>query len=119
MILELPMPPSANRYWRFVTNRGAIASKEARDYKLRVRALYSPRILAGRVAVRLDVYLCRGDLDNRIKCVLDALKGVAYLDDRQVASLQAEEYEASSKTQRVLVRVVPHIAVPPMDRGVA
>ena len=82
MNLELPLPPSANVYWRFSRKVGRpYLSSAARAYRKQVLRLYSPRPLTGRVAVRLDVYLCRGDLDNRIKVTLDALKGLAYLDD--------------------------------------
>lgn len=114
-MLELPMPPSANRYWRFVPRRGAVPSKEAKAFKTAVQRLYAPRPLTGRVAVRLDVYLCRGDLDNRIKATLDALKGIAFIDDRQVASLRVEEFEASSKTQRVHARITPFLRAVPME----
>lgn len=114
MIIEIPLPPSANVYWRW-SKRGPHRSKAAREYVKKVRHLYAPQPMTGRVAVRLDVFLCRGDLDNRIKVTLDALKGVTYIDDRQVGSLHVEEYEASSKTTRVVVRVLPWSRTPPME----
>lgn len=47
------------------------------------------------VAVTLKIYrpLAAGDLDNRIKCVLDALNGTAYQDDRQVAEIHAYRFD--------------------------
>lgn len=114
MILELPMPPSANRYWR-VFRGHTTRSPEARAYIAKVKRLYTPQPFTGPVAVRLDVHLCRGDLDNRIKVVLDALKGLAYVDDKQVRSLRAEKFEASTKTERVLVRVMPWVPVSSLE----
>ena len=45
----------------------------------------------GPVGVSAIVYFPnrRGDLDNRLKPVLDALQGVAYSDDRQIVAINA------------------------------
>ncbi len=98
MNITLPYPPSANRYWR--TDRGGRphVSDEARAYKAAVGLLCrSLRLqpVAGEVDVRLDVYrpARRGDLDNSIKVLLDALKGHAYADDQQVVSINARRHE--------------------------
>lgn len=114
MLLELPMCPSGNRYWRVFHGR-AVKSPEARAYIARIKHLYRPAMLLGRVAVRLDLHLCRGDVDNRAKVALDALKGIAYRDDRQVRSLQLEGFSATAKTERLLVRVTPWVSVRAMD----
>ena len=47
--------------------------------------------LEGPVSVKALVYFpsLRGDLDNRLKVLLDALEGIAYADDRQVYELYA------------------------------
>lgn len=111
------MCPSGNRYWRVFRGR-AVKSPEARAYIARVMRLYRTTPLAGRVAVRLDLYLCRGDIDNRAKVALDALKGIAFVDDRQVRSLQVEGYEANSKTERIVVLVTQHQPVPSIETNV-
>lgn len=36
-----------------------------------------------------DIYPQRGDLDNRVKAIEDALNGVYYVDDKQIVKLQA------------------------------
>lgn len=41
------------------------------------------------LVVRVYRAAMRGDLDNFVKCVSDALNGVAYPDDRHVTSMQA------------------------------
>jgi Holliday junction resolvase RusA-like endonuclease len=112
------MCPSANRYWRTYRGRKPTRSPEARAYLAQVRRLYRPTMFLERVAVRLDLHLCRGDIDNRAKVALDALKGIAYRDDKQVRSLQIEGYEASSRTEHILVRITPWVPVPPMELGV-
>jgi Holliday junction resolvase RusA-like endonuclease len=47
--------------------------------------------LSGDVALSIIWYrgAKRGDLDNRLKVVLDSLSGVAYVDDRQIVQLTA------------------------------
>lgn len=101
-VLRLPYPVSANRYWR--TFRGLTArSKEANEYKRTAAhsALVAGwRVLDGPVHVAITLHpkrtkagkasATRMDLDNCIKVTLDALNGVAYLDDRQVIRLVAE-----------------------------
>lgn len=101
MIIELtlPYPPSANRYWRSVRGR-VLVSAEARAYKERVRAYFSrARPLTGPVGIDLRIFRPRkiGDLDNAIKVLLDALRGMAYLDDRQVVVIHAWRYDDAKR----------------------
>lgn len=93
--ITLPFPPSANRYWRVFGSR-VVKSPEARRYIANVRASYAVVPMDGPVEVRLEVYrpARRGDLDNRLKVLLDALSGVAYLDDSQVRRIVATQHEA-------------------------
>ena len=95
--LTLPWPPSSNRLWR--NCRGVmVKSDEARAYQLeiamraRVKGL-RPR--DGEVKVTLDFYRPRksGDLDNRIKVVLDGLQGTAFKDDSQVVEILARRHD--------------------------
>jgi len=88
--MTVPEPPSANRYWRVYRNR-VVKSAEARAYRQAVRMLakHSPRV--GPVAVTVTWYrgAKRGDLDNRLKVVLDAMEGVLYENDNQIVELHA------------------------------
>ena len=93
MTLTLPLPPSANVYWRMWRNR-MVVSTEAKNYKIAAgwqakAAGVEP--LRGPVAVTMHVYRARkaGDLDNKIKCLFDALNGIAWEDDSQVVELHA------------------------------
>ncbi len=56
----------------------------------------------------IDVYRRRrtGDIDNRIKTVLDGLNGSAFVDDGQIAWLLVRRFE-DARAPRVVVRVWP------------
>ena len=88
---ELPYPPSANRYWRNFRGR-MVRSAEARAYIASVHKLLGHlRPTKDDVAVELEVIrpARRGDLDNRVKIVLDALAGPLYENDAQVVEIHA------------------------------
>jgi Holliday junction resolvase RusA-like endonuclease len=65
-IFTLPVPPSANRYWRVWNNR-IVVTDEARAYKDEIALLLRACIpLEGDVSVNFTVFRPRmkGDLDN-------------------------------------------------------
>jgi len=89
--IVLPLPPSANVYWRY-TSTGVYVSEAAENYKatVKLRALLQRMApFAGEVAMYVHVYRQRkaGDLDNFAKVLGDSLNGVAYHDDSQVVEL--------------------------------
>lgn len=95
MILTLPWPPSANRYWRVYRGR-AVKSQEARDYQAFVRADNRGLVLlSGPVCITAHLYrpTRRGDLDNSLKILVDSLQGVAYTNDNQIVELHAYRHE--------------------------
>lgn len=76
-----------------------VVSAEARAYRLAVSAealaaLAAP--LRGAVRLTADVYVetRRRDLDNCIKVLCDALQGVAFEDDNQIAEIHARRFVA-------------------------
>ena len=100
--LSLPYPPSTNRLTRY-GNGKAYASPQAQAWKQQaawVAKAAGVRVTALPVAVAILLHpkankdgsasKRRIDLDNAIKATLDALNGVAWLDDRQVIRLAAE-----------------------------
>lgn len=97
MKLTLPLPPSANRYWRHVGKK-VLLSEEARAY--RDRCAFAAAVqwkgppLAGRVRVHADVYMpnLRGDLANREKQLLDAIQRTVLVDDSQVWDIRLVRY---------------------------
>ena len=96
-MIKLPYPPSYNRYWRNGTNGGYI-SAEGRSYKQQAQtALLREKrnVLEGDVRIFLKFYRPRksGDLDNRIKQVLDSLQGICYTNDSQIVEIHAFRFE--------------------------
>lgn len=95
--ITLPLGPSSNRYWRHSDGRTYV-SEEASAYRTEAGWLAKAagvECTDQAVAVRLDIYRARksGDLDNFLKVVLDALRGVAYTDDRQVVKIEARRFD--------------------------
>nr|WP_253260893.1 RusA family crossover junction endodeoxyribonuclease [Rhodanobacter glycinis] len=135
--LVLPPPISANRYWRSFVPRGGsraitCVSDEARAYKrdaLKLALAAGVRSpIRGRVALDVQLYPARPldwakrsrkdpdgwadsvrciDLDNVLKVLLDALKGVAFGDDSWVRSLHAQRMEPDEHGARVVVTISP------------
>jgi crossover junction endodeoxyribonuclease RusA len=84
--VQLPVAPSANRYWRVWRNR-AVRTKDAENYRSAVAAIIGRQsVYTGPVAVTMHWYreARRGDLNNRTKILLDALEGCVYENDRQI-----------------------------------
>lgn len=98
MNLTLPLPPSANAYWRAIPSGKfcrILTSEVGREYKENAELLLKAQcreIMEGPIGVVLTVYFPnkRGDLDNRIKPTLDALQGVAIWDDKQIVDIHAK-----------------------------
>jgi Holliday junction resolvase RusA-like endonuclease len=99
--LTLPYPPSANRYWRVFRNR-VVVSGEATRYKKDAAAAASMQgidePLTGDLSLAIKVYrpLKSGDLDNRLKVVLDSLQGIAYKNDSQIVEIRATRFDDKS-----------------------
>lgn len=132
--LRLPIPPSANRYWRTYMPKGFKApvttlSAEAKAYKQEVgwlakaAGIHTP--IAGRVSVSFDYYPKRPqdwqkraridpqgwddgvsalDIDNIFKGLLDALKDVVFEDDKWVREIHAKRMEPDGEA-RVIVTI--------------
>ena len=136
IVLTLPYPVSANRYWRAVSMPGRnmmVPTKEAKAFKAQVAAIAHQRgirtPLQGRIEVAVQLYPHRPldfakrmrtqgstwddsvqclDLDNANKVLLDSLKGVVIQDDRWVRKLTSERMEPDGEARVVLyVRPMP------------
>jgi crossover junction endodeoxyribonuclease RusA len=120
MKLQLPYPPSSNRYWRNWRGRMVI-STAARAYKRNVKLIHiKQKPFESDVRVLVSVYRPRrmGDLDNSLKVLLDALKGIAFVDDKQVASLHAFRFDDKKRPRvEVLVEAMVPGRERPVDHG--
>lgn len=109
LLLTLPVPPSANTYWRHVGHR-VLLSADARAYRHTVAQsclIQRVRPLTGDITVSIVWYRARksGDPDNRIKQLLDALRGHAYGDDAQVADCRIRRLDTEPRNARVAVAI--------------
>lgn len=111
--LELTMPPSSNRYWRIGSHGKLYRSDLAVDYISDCVTLARMQNfggeIEGNVAVSMKFFRARksGDLDNRLKILLDALQGIAYANDSQVTELHAYRFD-DPKNPRVEVEIAPN-----------
>lgn len=116
--IRLPFPPSLNRLWRAVPNRGIILSKVGRDYRRDVHvALHAQSsdlpvvTLTGRLAVRIEGYAPdrrKRDIDNWTKAILDSIEatGSIFLDDGQFDRLEVIRREVNPRDGFVMVTIV-------------
>lgn len=114
--LTLPYPPSTNRYYRNVGGH-MVLSAEGRAYK---KAVADAALVAGvrtpfdgSVGVAVSVYRPQksGDLDGRLKGLLDSLQGALYLNDSQVVEIHAYRYDDRANPRAVVcVTAVPRPA---------
>jgi crossover junction endodeoxyribonuclease RusA len=113
--VNLPYPVSANRYWRSYAVKGramVVVSEEARSYRTQcgwIAKAAGLRIpLQGEIELTITLVpanrVCM-DLDNALKVVIDAMKGVAYEDDSQVRKITAERKPPDGQGARVELTV--------------
>jgi crossover junction endodeoxyribonuclease RusA len=130
--LTFPPAISANRYWRSFVPRGhtraiVVVSDEAKAFKSQVRWIAKQAGIrtpfSGRVQVDCQLYPAMPkdaasrmrkhgdgwdddvrsiDLDNALKVTIDALKGIAYEDDKQVWRINAERMEPTGDARMVV-----------------
>jgi Holliday junction resolvase RusA-like endonuclease len=79
------------------------------EYQLEARAQWRGKPLTGDIEVSITLYFGtkrRADLDNFNKLSLDALTGIAYEDDSQIAKLTIER-AYDKKKPRIAVTIEP------------
>jgi crossover junction endodeoxyribonuclease RusA len=102
MKFTVPYPPSVNRYWGKMRSGRVYLTKEAKDFKDKVKHKYRSakydNPTKALVSVKCMIYRPRkiGDIDNIMKALLDSLKGIAYEDDKQIVVLHAERFDDKS-----------------------
>tara|TARA_Y100000034_G_C6527503_1_gene227226 strand:+ start:89 stop:463 length:375 start_codon:yes stop_codon:yes gene_type:complete len=103
--LELPMPPSANNYWRYVNGK-VLKSKQARDYIKTIGDLWmvykaQKKAKAFGKDQRLQIYIqvfppnrIRRDLDNLLKVLMDSLENAGlFTNDEQIDDIRIMRME--------------------------
>lgn len=110
--LTLPYPVSVNIYWKsriaYKNGKAFIVhyvSTEGKAYKEFVKAKYGAiKPCDFHVAISMILHpkqnkdgsasLSCQDLDNGLKCILDSLEGIVYLDDKQIRRYDEMDYGA-------------------------
>lgn len=133
ILLTLPYPVSANRYWKAITIPGRTMmapSKEAKAYKAEVQRIALAAGLAKpltcRVELSLRLYPARPqdwarrqkrdpatwdddvrciDLGNAEKVLSDALQGIVYDDDKRIWRQFKERMEPDAGGARVVLAI--------------
>jgi crossover junction endodeoxyribonuclease RusA len=108
--VTLPYPPGTNHLYRTWQGR-MLLSQVGREYKRTCQLLFweaGVRPFRGPVGLEVTVYRPRkaGDLDGRLKALLDAMNGNVWIDDAQVVELHAYRKD-DRKNPRAEVRVWP------------
>jgi len=123
ILLDLPIPPSMNDYWRPGPNRSRTAAEGSRvmyvtskgkKYRKEVTAEWiaqrNRRPLSGPLFLRGWIWFERrgSDVDNRIKPLLDALEEAGcFENDRQISAVFFRRMDATMKPGSVIVHVEP------------
>ncbi len=93
--LTLPWPPSANHYWRFTRGGQKYLTAKAKQFRADVQQIVfnnqADHKIAGDIGLYIDAHFPdkrRRDLDNTLKCTLDALQHAGvFCDDSQVTEI--------------------------------
>jgi hypothetical protein len=107
--VEVPLPPSVNMAWQNVPGKGRVRSPEYRRWhKLAYDELMlqKPGRVVGKFAALISIGRVnrRCDIDNRIKPILDLLKGDVIEDDSMCERVSAG-WSDSIESGRVVVEI--------------
>lgn len=101
--------PSVNRYWRHTRQGRHYISQEGRAFKEKLAWIAASKKIkptSKLFKLELEWYCSKkcngGDLDNRLKVVLDALEGVVYPDDKFVVEINAKKIMDSGADRGVI-----------------
>ena len=94
----LPYPPSTNTLYANRRSGGRIKTREGHVYKEAVGLLLRRErvpLLTGPVSLVIRLYRPqkRGDLDGHLKAIIDAMSGIAFVDDEQVERIDARRFD--------------------------
>ena len=117
LTLELPWPPSVNRYWRHAARGGhavTYVSRDGLDYKAAVAEAVREQATghtpySGQVAVRVVLYPPSRrdyDADNRLKGLFDALtQAGVWIDDKLAREIHVAKEAPCPPKGRAVVTI--------------
>jgi len=105
----IPVTGSGNRMWRKGKGRTYKHAEHAGNCEQAALRFRRVAPLVGDVAVVICWYRAArvGDIDNRTKTTLDVLKGIAFVDDKQVSELRVVRVDDEREPARLVVDVWP------------
>lgn len=103
---------------RCISKKAKSASKYSQKIRAEAKKSISEPFLE-KISVVIDLFLRgssnRPDIDNATKVILDALKGVAYQDDKEVIKLEVAVHNVDNKMKFV---EQPLFLVDPLMKGI-
>jgi hypothetical protein len=107
--LTVPVPPSANEWHRHVGGRVLLSSVARKYLKALPALLPDVQPIDGPLKVEIRWFRARkaGDVDKRGAILLDALQGIAYGNDSQIADYRIVRDDSQPKAARMVVTITP------------
>lgn len=113
VILTLPAPPSANVYYRrhgLVVHRSKAAAEYVKMVAIAAHSIRQngePAFPKGDVSIIVTWHRAekRGDLPNRTKILYDALEGIMYADDKQIAEEHTKRCDSHARVPKGCVEI--------------
>lgn len=108
--ITLPVPPSVNAMYRHVghtvykTDTAKVWEKDARTL-LSTQWKEKPKLGAVTLVIDLCLKTIAGDIDNRLKALLDVMQGKVYENDKQIIHLTIRKLK-DAKNPRVIIQVI-------------
>lgn len=105
--LVLDYPPGINSYWTMARGH-IIVSSAGKAYRRLVAYTIHCDLYTGPLAVSINLYRPRktGDIDGPLKCLLDAMQDVVYINDSQITQLHVWRHD-DKKNPRAEVTITP------------
>ena len=109
---KVPPPPSVNSAFRNVAGKGRVKTREYQAWRNNAVALLLGTVktrVAGSFSVTIDLpWNMRGDIDNRVKGIVDALVASGKVDD--------DRFMDALHVYRTAIPPHAHVEVSPMTR---
>lgn len=118
LILELKeVPPSTNNVWKYMVRGHRVmkyTSAEGKKFKELVRSSVPHIHMPFEGRIKADISLTfptrrKCDIDNFNKVLLDALNGIAYVDDSQIVELKIKKFYSKNKPKTILRLTETHL----------
>lgn len=114
IVIDLELPPTTNKSFRVGKGR-FYETPEYQNWKMvaalqaRTQCKHKPSDLEMKLVIEMYQQF-GGDIDGRLKPLLDALNGVVYVDDKQIVEITVRKFK-SSKAHCVVSYELPQLGL--------